>query len=57
MKKLKNCYYKEVEDGTLLEVIGQDHYFEIYDKDKNFVASVLSWYTVLTYNEYGVING
>ncbi len=56
MKKLKNCYYKKVYDKELVEGTGQGHYFEVYDKDKNYVASVLLWDTVLTYNKYGVIN-
>lgn len=50
MRKLKNCYYEKVSDGEL------GHYFELYDKDKEYIATVLLWDTVLTYNKYGVIN-
>ena len=47
MKKLRNCYYKKVKaDDDIYEGTGQRHYFEIYDKDKNYVASVLGWDTV-----------
>ena len=56
MKKLKNCYYKKVKEPEIYEGTGQRHYFEVYDKDKNYVASVLFWNTVLTYNEDGIIN-
>ncbi len=50
MKKLKNCYYKKVKDFEL------EHYFELYDKDKKYVATVLMWDTVLAYNRNGTIN-
>lgn len=56
MRKLKNCYYKKVKDVDLIESVRQEYYFVIYDKNKNYVASVLNWATVLTYNKYGVIN-
>ena len=53
MKKLKNCFYKKVYADDLY---GATHYFEIYDLDKNFIASVQLWNSVLAYNKYGVIN-
>lgn len=56
MKKLKNCYYKKVKEPELWEGVGQGHYFEIYDLDKNYVSYVLGWDAVLRYNKYGVIN-
>ena len=53
MKKLKNCYYKKVQAEGLID--GLKHYFEIYDKKKNYVASTLEWHHVLDYNKYGVV--
>ena len=50
MKKLKNCYYEKVKDCEL------GHYFELYDKNKEYVGTVLLWNTVLTYNKYGIID-
>jgi hypothetical protein len=50
MKKLKNCYYKKVSDGEL------GHYFELYNKDKEYISTVLLWDTILTYNKYGINN-
>ncbi len=50
MKKLKNCYYNKVKDGEL------GHYFELYNSNKEYIATVLLWDTVLTYNKHGIIN-
>ena len=50
MKKLKNCYYKKVLDSEL------GHYFELYDSNKEYVATVLLWDPVLSYNKNGVVD-
>ena len=50
MKRLKNCYYKKNKDSEL------GHYFEVCNINKEYVATVLSWDTVLSYNQYLIIN-
>lgn len=47
--RLKNCNYRKVKDFEL------GHYYEIYNKKGNYIATVLLYQTVLTYNKHGVI--